>query len=276
MPELSPELQATILGWAASIAKALVLLIIVWIVAGWARRGATKGFEKANFDVTLSKFFSSLIRWAILLLGILAILGIFGVETTSFAAVLAGAGLAIGMAFSGTLGSFAAGVMLLAFRPFKVGDVVTVAGVTGKVDQIGIFTTTLDTPDNRRFILPNGNITGQTIENISHHAVRRADVSVGTDYSADVDRTRAVLERVAHELPGRLQNKDPQVALVELGASSVDWQVRIWVDAADFWPLKEAATRAIKVALDEAGIGIPFPQMDVHLDQPSPIPVGTM
>jgi small conductance mechanosensitive channel len=204
------------------------------------------------------------------------VLGIFGVETTSFAAVLAGAGLAIGMAFSGTLGSFAAGVMLLAFRPFKVGDVVTVAGVTGKVDQVGIFSTTLDTPDNRRFIIPNASITGSTIENISHHPVRRADVSVGTDYSADVDQTRAVLERVANELPGRLQDKDPQVVLVELGASSVDWQVRIWVDAADFWAVKEAATRAVKVALDEAGIGIPFPQMDVHLDQPAPIPVGTM
>jgi small conductance mechanosensitive channel len=260
MPELSPEMQATVWGWAASIAKALVLLIVVWIAAGWAGRGATKGFEKAKFDVTLSKFFASLIRWTILLLGVLAILGIFGVETTSFAAVLAGAGLAVGMAFSGTLGSFAAGVMLLAFRPFKVGDVVTVAGVTGKVNEIGIFTTTLDTPDNRRFILPNGTITGTTIENISHHAIRRADVSVGTDYSADVDRTRAVLEKVANELPGRLQDKDPQVVLVELGAS----------------PVKEAATRAVKVALDEADIGIPFPQMDVHLDQPSPVPVGSM
>jgi small conductance mechanosensitive channel len=276
MPELSPELQATIMGWAASIAKALILLVVVWIVAGWARRGATKAFEKASFDITLSKFISSLVRWAILLLGVLAVLGIFGVETTSFAAVLAGAGLAIGMAFSGTLGSFAAGVMLLAFRPFKIGDVVTVAGVTGKVDQIGIFTTTLDTPDNRRFILPNGSITGSTIENISHHPVRRADVSVGTDYSADVDRTREVLEKVAHELPGRLEDRDPQVALVELGASSVDWQVRIWVKAEDFWGVKEAATRAVKVALDEAGIGIPFPQMDVHLEATSATPVGAV
>jgi small conductance mechanosensitive channel len=262
-------MQATILGWVVSIAKALVLLVVVWIVAGWARRMAVRGFEKAKFDATLSKFFSSLVRWIILLVGVLAILGIFGVETTSFAAMLAGAGLAVGMAFSGTLGSFAAGVMLLAFRPFKVGDVVNVAGVTGKVDQIGIFTTTMDTPDNRRLILPNANVVGQTIENISHHPIRRADVSVGTDYSADIDRTREVLERAARSVPGRLQDRDPQVALSELGASSVDWQVRIWVGADDFWPVKEAATRAVKLALDEAGIGIPFPQMDVHLDQPT-------
>jgi len=267
MSEINPEMQAMIMGWVVSIAKALVLLVVVWIAAGWARRVMVKGFEKAEFDVTLSKFISSITRWVILLFGVLAVLGLFGVETTSFAALVAGAGLAIGMAFSGTLGSFAAGVMLLAFRPFKVGDVVTVAGTTGKVDQIGIFTTTLDTPDNRRFILPNSNVFGQTIENISHHSVRRADVSVGTDYSADVDRTREVLEAAARGVPDRLQDRDPQVALIELGASSVDWQVRIWVDAANLWPVKEAATRAVKIALDDAGIGIPFPQMDVHLDQ---------
>jgi small conductance mechanosensitive channel len=127
----------------------------------------------------------------------------------------------------------------------------------------------MDTPDNRRLILPNANVVGQTIENISHHPIRRADVSVGTDYSADIDRTREVLERAARSVPGRLQDRDPQVALSELGASSVDWQVRIWVGADDFWPVKEAATRAVKLALDEAGIGIPFPQMDVHLDQPT-------
>ena len=276
MPELTPELQATILGWAANIAKALLFFVVVWIVAGWAGRGATRAFKKASFDVTLSKFFSSIIRWAILLMGALAVLGIFGVQTTSFAAVLAGAGLAIGMAFSGTLGSFAAGVMLLAFRPFKVGDVVTVAGVTGKVDAIGIFTTTLDTPDNRRLILPNGSVFGQTIENISHHSVRRADVSVGTDYAADVDRTREVLERAARAVPGRLEDRDPQIVLAELGASSVDWQVRVWVSSDNFWPVKEATTRAVKVALDEAGIGIPFPQVDVHFDQPAPTPAGAV
>ena len=267
MPEMSPELQATVIGWGASIAKALVLLVGVWVVAGWVRRATLAGFNKADFDQTLGKFISSLIRWLILIIGILSVLSIFGVETTSFAGLLAGAGLAIGMAFSGTLGSFAAGVMLLTFRPFSVGQVVNIAGVTGKVDEIGIFTTTLDTPDNRRIIVPNNSIVGAVIENISHHDTRRVDVAVGTDYSADLDRTRSILEQAAKDLPGRLQDKDVQVVLVELGASSIDWQVRVWAPAADFFPVKEATTRAIKVALDGEGIGIPFPQMDVHLDK---------
>jgi len=268
MPELSPELQASILGWTLSVVKAVVLLIVLWMVAGWARRCSRRAFETANFDATLSKFISNLLRWAILLLGVLAVLGIFGVETTSFAAVLAGAGLAIGMAFSGTLSSFASGVLLLTFRPFEVGQFVNVAGVTGTVDEIGIFTTTLDTPDNRRIIVPNSSIFGSTIENLSHHPKRRADVSVGTDYSADLDRTRQVLEQAARGVPGRLEEQDPQVVLVELGASSIDWQVRIWAPATDLLSVKEAAMRAIKVALDDAGIGIPYPQMDVHVDHP--------
>jgi small conductance mechanosensitive channel len=266
---MSEEWVASAMGWLANIAYALVLLLVVWIVAGWVKRTTTKGFERAKFDVTLSAFLSNLVRWAILLLGVLAVLGRFGIETTSFAAVLAGAGLAIGMAFSGTLGSFASGVILLAFRPFKIGDVVTAAGVTGKVHEIGIFSTTMDTPDNRRFILPNNSITGGTIENISHHQIRRADVSVGTDYSADLDRTRQVLEQAASGVANRLSDRDPQIVLTELGGSSVDWQVRVWVEAEHFWGVKEATTRAVKIALDEAGIGIPFPQMDVHLDKPA-------
>jgi small conductance mechanosensitive channel len=269
MTELSPELQATLLGWAASIVKALLLLLGLWMVAGWARRVSLRAFQRAEFDVTLSKFISSMLRWTILLLGILSIVGIFGVEPASFAAVLAGGGLAIGMAFSGTLGNFAAGIMLLTFRPFKIGDVVCVAGVTGKVDEINMFTTTMNTPDNRRLILPNGNVFGQTIENISFHDTRRVDVLVGADYSANLDRTREVLEAAARQVPGILSEPAPQVVLVELGASSVDWQVRVWVNSGDFFPIKEATTRAVKNALDEAGIGIPFPQMDVHLDKPA-------
>jgi len=269
MDSLSPEMQATVIGWGASIVKALVLLIVVWIVAGWSRKAITRVLGKASFDATLSKFFGSLARWIVLLVGILAVLGIFGVQTTSFAAILAGAGLAVGGALSGTLGSFAAGVMLLTFRPFRVGDVVSAAGVTGKVDEIGLFTTTMDTPDNRRIIVPNASIFGQVIENISHHAVRRADVAVGTDYGADVDRTREVLEAAAREVPGRDTERDIQVVLVQLGSSSIDWQVRVWTAAENYFPVKEATTRAVKIALDAAGIGIPFPQMDVHLDRPA-------
>lgn len=267
MPELSPELQEMVFGYATNAIGAIVLLIAVWIVGGISRRVVRRGLVRVKFDETLTKFLGNLARWAVIVMGALAALSIFGIQTTSFAAVLAGAGLAIGMAFSGTLGNFASGILLLTFRPFRVGQVVNVAGVVGKVEEIGIFTTTLDTADNRRFIVPNGAIFGTTIENISHHGERRVDVAVGTDYSADLDRTREVLDAAARSIPARLQDKAPAIVLSELGGSSVEWAVRIWVKAEDFWPVKDALTREVKIRLDEAGIGIPFPQMDVHLDR---------
>ncbi len=128
---------------------------------------------------------------------------------------------------------------------------------------------TLDTPDNRRIIIPNGAISGSTIENVSHHSTRRADIAVGVDYDADIDGTREVLQSAAESVEGRLDDPGVAIVLVELGASSVDWVVRIWCKAEDFWGVKEAATRAVKLALDEVGIGIPYPTMDVHLDKPA-------
>ncbi len=246
---------------------ALVLLLLAWIVAGWVRRLVERGLKKANFDLTLTRFFSNMARWVVLIMAILGILGVFGVQTASFAALIAAGGLAVGLAFQGTLSNFAAGVMLLVFRPFKVGDVVSVAGVTGKVDEIGLFTTTADTPDNRRIILPNGSVFGATIENISFHATRRVDVAVGTDYGADLDQTRSILLEAAKRVPNVLGDPAPAIVLVALGDSSISWAVRVWVDSANYWPVMDALTREVKVALDEAGIGIPFPQLDVHLDK---------
>jgi len=156
--------------------------------------------------------------------------------------------------------------MLLIFRPFKVGDVVRVADVFGTVDEIELFTTAVDTFDKRRIIVPNNQIVGAIIENVSYHKQRRVDVSVGVEYAADIDQTRAVLEKAAASVEQGLKDPAPQVVLGDLGDSSVGWTVRVWVNAGDFWPAKEAATRAVKTHLDEAGIGIPFPQMDVHLD----------
>ena len=240
---------------------------MAFIVAGWASRMVRNGCEKGGFDQTLAKFFAKMVRWAILIFAMIFCLGEFGIKTASFAVVIGAAGLAIGLAFQGTLANFSAGIMLLSFRPFKVGDVVSVAGQTGKVDEIELFTTTLDTPDNRRLIIPNGSVFGATIENITHHEVRRVDVAVGVDYSADIDQTRRVLEQAAAAVPGRLGDRDAQVVLGDLGDSAVNWSVRVWAKTAEFWDVKQAATRAVKAALDEAGIGIPFPQMDVHMDQ---------
>lgn len=244
---------------------ALVVLLIGWILAGWVGRITARALARAKIDVTLSKFLAKSARWGILLLVILACFSVFGVETTSFAAVLGSAGIAIGLALQGTLGNFASGIMLLMFRPFQVGDVVTVDGITGKVDEIELFTTALDTFDNRRFIIPNGAVFGATIENITYHSQRRVDVAVGVDYSADIDRTRVTLDQAARDIPGVLSEPEPAVILLDLGASCVNWSVRVWAKAEDFLAVKQAATRAVKLALDDANIGIPFPQMDVHV-----------
>jgi len=247
----------------------ILLMFAGWIVAGFVRRTVGASLRKAGIDETLSRFTSKIARWLVLILIGLACLSMFGVETTSFAAVIGAAGLAIGLAFQGTLGNFAAGAMLLVFRPFKVGDVVNVAGQTGKVFELELFTTTLDTFDNRRIIVPNGTVFGSVIENISHHPTRRADVAVGTDYAADLDHTREILMAAAFSVEGRIDDPEPAVVLLELGASSIDWSVRVWAASADFGAVKQALTRSVKNALDEAQIGIPFPQMDVHTDKPT-------
>ena len=255
-----------IVSYGTRLVGVIVLVVVAWIVAGWVQRLIVRRLETTKFDATLAKFFANMARWVILVLAILAALGMFGVETTSFAALLGGAGLAVGLAFQGSLSNFAAGVMLLVFRPFKVGNVVKIAGVIGKVDEIELFFTTLDTSDNRRFILPNSQVFGAVIENVTFHERRRVDVPVGVDYSADVDTTREVLEAAAARIPDILSDPAPKVVLASLGDSAVDWQVRVWCETANYYTVLEASIRETKLALDEAGIGIPFPQMDVHLD----------
>ncbi len=253
--------------WGLRVVGAVGALFVAWIVAGWLSGTLRRQLERRSFDATLTKFFSKLLRYAILVAAVLGVLGIFGIETTSFAAVIGAAGLAIGLAFQGTLSNFAAGVMLLVFRPFKVGDVVTVGGQTGGVTEIELFTTSLTTPDNRVIILPNSQVFGHTIENLTANSTRRVDVPVGVSYAADIDATRKVLTAAVAQIPGVLSDPAPQVFLKSLGASSVDWVLRVWTNTAEYWVVYEATVRAAKVALDGAGISIPFPQIDVHLDR---------
>ncbi len=245
---------------------AIVLIFAVFLAAGWVSKITGKAVRKAKVEETLARFLTMLTRYLVLIAGGVAILGTLGVETTSFAAVLAAVGFAIGMAMSGMLGNIASGIMLLIFRPFKVGDVVDAAGVKGKVYEVGLFTTAFDTFDNRRIIVPNNEIFGGNIENVSHHATRRVDVTVGTEYRADIDRTREVLMAAARATGNILNEPEPVVYLNQLGGSSIDWAVRVWVNAGDYWAVKEKLTRDVKYALDEAEIGIPFPQMDIHID----------
>lgn len=254
------------LQYAPKIIGVLVTLFVAWIIAGWVGRLVRKGLEKRNFDATLTRFFANMTRYLILIAAVLGCLGVFGIQTASFAAVLAAAGFAIGLAFQGTLGNFAAGVMLLVFRPFKIGDLVSVAGILGICEHIDLFTCEFKTLDNRKLVIPNGEVFGKTIDNYTGYDLRRADVDVGTEYSADIDQTRGVLEKAIQTVPGMLKDPAPQVFLAGLGGSSVDWQMRVWCKTEDYWDVYQATIRNTKKALDDAGIGIPFPQTDVHLD----------
>ena len=268
MPEnfLSPEMMSTLTGYAVKVIGVLLLIIVAWIISGLVGGKLTRVMTGRNMDVALAKFAGSVSKWVVLLVAGVAALGVFGVETTSFAAVLGAAGLAIGLAFQGSLGNVAAGVMLLIFRPFTVGDVVSTGGVVGKVDAIGLFAVTLDTPDNRRIIVPNSTVFGATIENITFHDVRRVDIAVGTDYTADLGTVRKVLEEAAASVQSKVADPEPQIFLKELGGSSIDWQVRVWGKTGDYWDVWQETTDKVKAALDAAEVGIPFPQMDVHVD----------
>jgi small conductance mechanosensitive channel len=246
-----------------------ILMTLAWTASSWASGAVRAALTRVKFDETLTIFLAKLVRWLILLLVTLTCLSYFGVETTGFAAVIGAAGLAIGLAFQGTLSNFSAGAMLLIFRPYKVGDEVNVAGYTGTVREIELFTTAIDTPDNRRVVVPNSSIFGAVIENITHHAVRRASVDVGTAYNADIDETRRVLERAVRTVPLIVTEPAPAVVLTELGASSVNWSVRGFARREQYGEAKQALIRAVKVALDQAGIGIPFPQMEIHYELPA-------
>jgi small conductance mechanosensitive channel len=251
--------------WGIRVIGVLVALFIGWKIAGWIQRLIVNGMSK-RIDESVVKFFGSLARYGIIAGVVIGCLGVFGIETTSFAAVIAAMGLAIGLAFQGTLSNFSAGVMLLIFRPFKVGDVIEGGGKIGVVLQIDLFSTELTTPQNLRVIVPNSNIFSNVITNYTHNPTRRVDVPVGVDYGADIDETRKVLEAALPDIPFQAEGTTPQVFLDSLGDSSVNWQMRVFAKPTEYWDAYQATIRAAKMALDKAGISIPFPQQDVHLD----------
>jgi len=260
-------LLSQISAFGLKVVSVIAILFGAWLIGGWLRRVVRRQFEKREFDPTLARFIVGIFRPLLLTLAAISCLGIFGVETTSFAAVIGAVGLAIGLAFQGTLSNLAAGVMLLIFRPFKVGDFIVAGGETGTVNEIELFFTKLDTPQNVRVILPNSTVFGGVIQNFSFNPYRRVDVAVGTDYGEDLKRVREVLEATAATIPHQAPDTKPIVFLASLGDSSINWQVRIWTAQATYWDVYQETTRAVKAALDEAGISIPFPQMDVHLDK---------
>jgi small conductance mechanosensitive channel len=247
----------------------IIIFFVATKFASWLHYRMVATLTRRRFDETLAKFLASVFRYAILLLTGLSCLGIFGVETTSFAALIGAAGLAIGLAFQGTLSNVASGVMLVALRPFNAGDVVSADDVTGTVVEIGLMTCELRDPAGLRVIVPNSAMFGATIRHLATDGVRRVDIPVGTDYGADIDATRAALEGALQHIDHGLlvDGRSHGPFLSGLGASSVDWELRLFCKPSDYWAVWEAGTRAVKVALDEAEIGIPYNTVDVNLIQ---------
>ena len=238
-------------------------LFFAWTIASAIGR-AIGGVVSKKVDLTLGKFLTKAIRNALFFLVLMGVFQYCGGDITAFAAIIAALGFAVGMALQGTLGNIASGIMLLLFRPFKVNDYIVIADTAGTVEEIDLFTTRINTLDNRHIIVPNGEIFGSKLENYTRNQLRRVDVNVGASYNADLDHTRAALERAVAK-SGGVAEPAGYVYLMELGASSVDWQLRTWCDAADYWAVREALTANAKKEMDKAGIGIPYPQLDVHV-----------
>jgi small conductance mechanosensitive channel len=266
-PKITESLIAMLSVYGLKVVGAIVLLIVGMAVAGMIRGGVARAMRKKQVDETLVPFFSKLVYYFVLAVVVVAVLGLFGIQVTSIVAVLGAAAFAVGLALQGTLANFASGVMLLLFRPFKVGDFVDVAGALGKVAEIGIFSTTMNTPDNVRVIVPNSTIWGETIKNYATNDTRRNDMVMGVSYTDDLGKASDTIMRVLRADPRVLKDPEPVVAVSELADSSVNFVVRPWCTKEDYWELRFDLNRKLKEELEAAGCSIPFPQRDVHVHQ---------
>ncbi|NNF66745.1 MAG: mechanosensitive ion channel [Gammaproteobacteria bacterium] len=253
------------IGWAPSIIAALAIFIVGLIVTKILTSIIRRTLEKLKVDELLVRFLTKLARVILLLVVILAAVAKLGVQTTSFIAILGAAGLAIGLALQDSLSNFAAGIMVVLFRPYKVGDYVEAGGTAGVVVEVQIFTTVLNTPDNKRVIVPNGQIVQGTITNFSAHSTRRADFVFGVGYDDDLKKVRSVLEDVIKACSTVNDEPAPQIFVTELADSSVNFGVRVWCNTPDYWKTVWHLNETVKLRFDEEGISIPFPQRDVHL-----------
>jgi len=256
------------LPWGLKILLALVIFYFGRIVVGVVVSSIKKLLMSRGMDEILVSFLTSIIRWVLLLFVIVAALSQLGIDTTSLVALLGAAGLAIGLSLQSSLSNFASGVMLIIFRPFTKGDFVEAGGAMGVVQSISIFTTTLTTPDNKEIIVPNGAILSNNITNYSARDTRRVDMVFGVSYDDDVRKARQLLEEIIAADTRVLGDPAPVIALSELGDSSVNFIVRPWVKSADYWAVLWDTTEAVKLKFDEAGVSIPYPQMDVHFEKP--------
>lgn len=243
--------------------------ILIWVIGSWIvklmLKGIRKAMNKANYDESLKKFLLNLINWIFKIILIIVVLGTVGVETTSFAAVIAAAGLAIGLALQGSLGNFAGGVLIMIFKPFKIGDLIEGQGEIGVVKEIEIFTTKLTGLSNKEIIIPNGALSNGNIINYTTEGTRRVDLVIGVSYDANIKKTKEVLQNVLTSHPKILKEPAAVVAVTELADSSVNFVVRPWCLAEDYWTVYFEVTENVKEALDAAGIEIPYPhQVEIH------------
>jgi small conductance mechanosensitive channel len=263
--ELFTQLSGLIGAYGLKVIGAILVLFVGRVIAGWGRRAARKGLGHARLDPTLVPFISGLVYWGVMVFVVVAVLGLFGIPTASFIAVLGAAGLAVGLAMQGTLSNFAAGVMLLIFRPFRVGDLVEVTGTLGIVKEIGIFATQVNTLNNVRVIISNGTVYNEKISNYTANEIRRVDLTVGVSYGDDLELAKRTILSVVTGHPKVLEDPAPQVEVVEMADSSVNFVVRPWCATGDYWRVHFDVTQRCKEELETAGCSIPFPQRDVHL-----------
>ncbi|WP_339414132.1 mechanosensitive ion channel family protein [Pseudomonas sp. EA_35y_Pfl2_R5] len=267
--KMSEAWLPVVLEYSGKLTLALVTLLIGWWLVGKLINSISRLLNMRQVDRALGSFICSLVSIVLKVLLLVSVASMIGVETTSFIAVIGAAGLAIGLALQGSLANFAGGVLIMLFRPFRAGDWIEAQGVSGSVDSIQIFHTTLKTADNKVVIVPNGNLSNGHITNYSREPKRRADINVGIDYSSDIKQARDVLLAIAQD-PRVHRDPEPVVFVTGLGDSAVNLSLRVWVSTPDFWPVTFTFTEQAKERLTEAGIGIPFPQRVVHLvQQPS-------
>lgn len=265
LQQITDEIVLIVTQYGLDVIGALIILIVGYIISKRVPSILIRLMGKRGIDPTVSGFLGSLARFAILAITLLLVLAQFGVQTASLIAVLGAAGLAIGLALQGTLSNVAGGVMLLIFRPMKVGQYVEVAGHGGTVKSISLFTSELATPDNIQIIIPNGSVWGSAIRNFSFHPTRRMDLVVGISYDDDIDKARGNIDRLIQADERSLMEPAHVIEVIELADSSVNFTVRVWCENANYFPLKFALTKAIKQTFDKEGISIPYPQRDVHL-----------
>ncbi|MCA3953485.1 small-conductance mechanosensitive channel MscS [Vibrio vulnificus] len=256
-----------LIQYGVNIISAIVILFIGNIIVKAVANSVSKVLNKKEMDKAVVEFIHGLVRYLLFVIVLIAALGRVGVETASVVAVIGAAGLAVGLALQGSLSNFAAGVLIVAFRPFKSGDYVEIGGVAGSVEAIQIFQTVLKTPDNKMVVVPNSGVIGGAITNYSRHATRRVDLMIGVSYKSDLKKTKQVIRETLEKDTRILKDPDMTIGVVALADSSVNFVVRPWCKTEDYWAVYFDSMQAIKEALDANGIEIPFPQMDVHLNK---------